>query len=265
MIKVLVRGLGRVGSEVAKAVSAHPELELVGGVDIKAQASDYPVFDYPVFTDTEIALDALNPDVMVDFTQHDAVMPAVRLAAERGVNLVIGTTGLSSDELAEINRLAQQNGIEAVVASNFSLGAVLMMCLARILAKFFDWAEITELHHENKQDSPSGTAITTARKMIEARGGKDFLHVESKKETLPGARGALLGGVSIHSVRLQGLMAHQEVTFGTLGQTLKIRHDQISREGFCPGVIIAIKRVMELQQEGSEGGLIPGIDELMGL
>lgn len=260
MIKVLVRGaLGRVGREVVKAVSVDPGLELVGGVDIRAQLDDAPVLG-----DIRMALDVLSPDVMVDFTQHDAVMPAVKLAAERGVNMVIGTTGISDDELAEIEQLAQQNGIEAVVAANFSIGAVVMMHLAKVAANFFDYADITELHHENKADSPSGTAVATAKAMIEAR-GKDFVYVETKKETLPGARGALLGGIPIHSVRLPGLMAHQEVTFGTAGQTLKIRHDQISREGFCPGVIMAIKEVIRLKQEGAEGGLIFGLDSLMDL
>jgi 4-hydroxy-tetrahydrodipicolinate reductase len=180
------------------------------------------------------------------------------MATKRKVNLVIGTTGLSPDNLAEIDQLAKANGVGAVVAPNFALGAVVMIHLARIAAKFFDYAEIIEMHHEQKLDAPSGTALSTARAIREAR-GKPFLYPKLHKESLSGTRGGELEGVALHSVRLPGLLAHQEVIFGAAGQTLSIRHDTISRQCFMPGVVLAIKKVSEYK------GLVYGLDKLLGL
>jgi 4-hydroxy-tetrahydrodipicolinate reductase len=170
--------------------------------------------------------------------------------------LVIGTTGLAADEIKEIEQLSLDHQVGAVVAPNFALGAVLMMHLSRLAAKYFDYAEIIELHHHLKADAPSGTALSTARMMAEAR-GKPFDVPEQKQAA--SSRGAQVEGVAIHSVRLPGLLAHQEVILGGPGQTLRIRHDTISRECFVPGVIIAIKKVI------GHKGLIYGLDALLGL
>jgi len=260
-IKVAVQGaLGRMGGEVASALCREPEMQLVGAVDIKAKEDYLPKPDgsgnVPLSSDLDSILKSCQPDVLVDFTIARATMPAVRIAAPRGVNLVIGTTGLAADEIKEIERLVLDYQVGAVVAPNFALGAVLMMHLARLAAKYLDYAEIIELHHHLKADAPSGTALATARMMAEAR-GRAFDIPKQKQAT--SSRGEVVGGVAIHSVRLPGLLAHQEVILGGSGQTLSIRHDTISRECFMPGVIMAIKKVV------GHKGLIYGLDVLLGL
>jgi 4-hydroxy-tetrahydrodipicolinate reductase len=178
------------------------------------------------------------------------------VAVDKGVNLVIGTTGLTPGDIKEIEQLCLDHQVGGVVAPNFALGAVLMTHLAKLAAKYFDYAEIIELHHHLKADAPSGTALSTARKMAEARGGP--FHVPEQRRVSQ-SRGEQVDGVSIHSVRLPGLLAHQEVILGGPGQTLSLRHDTISRECFMPGVIIAIKKVI------GHKGLIYGLDALLGL
>jgi 4-hydroxy-tetrahydrodipicolinate reductase len=184
-------------------------------------------------------------------------MPAVRIATSQGVNLVIGTTGLTADDLAEIDQLTKAHKVGAVVAPNFALGAILMIHLAKVIAKYLDYAEIIELHHHQKADAPSGTALATAKAMATAR-GKPF-HYPSAQKEISSCRGKLVENVSVHSVRLPGLMAHQEIIFGGAGQTLSIRHDTTSRECYMPGVILAIKEVVKHQ------GLVYGLDTLLGL
>ncbi len=260
-IRVVFHGaLGRVGGEVVSALCREPEMQLVGGVDIRATGDYLPFPDgsgaAPLSSDLEHILTSCQPDVVVDFTIAQATMPAVRIAAQKGVNLVVGTTGLTADEVDEIERLSLAHQVGAVVAPNFALGAVLMMHLAKLAAKYFDYAEIIELHHHLKADSPSGTALSTARVMAEAK-GKPFDVPEPRQAS--SSRGQLVEGVTIHSVRLPGLLAHQEVILGGPGQTLSIRHDTISRECYIPGVLLAIKRVMEHK------GLIYGLDTLLGL
>jgi 4-hydroxy-tetrahydrodipicolinate reductase len=260
-IRVVVHGaLGRVGREVVIALCQQTDLQLVGAVDLKANQHSLPLPDdsgeVPLSTRLDDVLAECQPEVMVDFTLAPAVMPTARLAAEKGVNLVIGTTGLKAEDIDELDRLSQANQIGIVVAPNFALGAVLMMHLAKIAAKYFDYAEIIELHHDRKADAPSGTALSTARAMVAAK-GKPF-DLAEQKEAYP-SRGEQIDGVTIHSVRLPGFLAHQEVVFGGAGQTLSIRHDTISRECFMPGVMMAIKEVARRQ------GLIYGLDALLGL
>ena len=261
-VKVVVYGAsGRVGQEVVKAVCHEPEMQMVGAVDLKVSEDYLTLPDgsgtVPFSANLDSILSSCQPDVVVDFTIAKATMPAMRTTAEHGVNMVIGTTGLTADDIGEIERLAVARKIGVVVAPNFALGAVLMMHLARIAAKFLDYAEIIELHHERKVDAPSGTAIFTARAMADAR-GKPFLQPSGQGEAQV-SRGQQVEGVAIHSVRLPGLMAHQEVILGGQGQTLSIRHDTISRECYMPGVILAIKEVVKRQ------GLIYGLDNLLGL
>lgn len=262
-IRVVVHGaLGRMGREVLSALCWDGELEAVGAVDLKAARDRLPLPDgsgeIPLSPDLEQILASSYPDVMVDFTIREATMPAVRLAAKRGVNLVIGTTGLSSADVEEIERLCREGDVGAVVAPNFSLGAVLMIHMAKVVARYFDYAEVVEMHHEGKADAPSGTALATARAMVQAR-GKPFNYPVLEKENLASTRGGQVEGVGVHSVRLPGLLAHQEVILGAPGQTLTIRHDSISRESFMPGVIMAIKQVVRVK------GLVYGLETLLGL
>ncbi len=261
-IRVVVHGaLGRVGREVLNALCREPETQVVGAVELQASEDYLPLPDgsgtVPFSSNLDHILASCQPDVLVDFTTAKATMPAVRIAAKQGVNLVIGTTGLTADEISEIDRLSSAHQIGIVIAPNFALGAVLMMHLARIAAKYLDYAEIIELHHHLKTDSPSGTALATARAMVQAR-GKPF-SLPPEQEPAPNSRGEKVEGVTIHSVRLPGLLAHQEVILGAPGQTLSIRHDTISRECFMPGVILAIKEVVKRQ------GLIHGLDALLNL
>ena len=260
-IRVVVHGaLGRMGQTLVGALCRQPDMQVVGAVDSKATE------DYLTLPDgsgkillspkLETILTECKPEVMVDFTTAEAVMPAVRLAAEGGVNLVIGTSGLSAENIKEIESLAKANNIGAVVAPNFALGAVLMMHLARIAGKYLDYAEIIEMHHEGKIDAPSGTALSTARAMAQAR-GKPFSTPQAGKKLA--SRGEQVEGIAIHSVRLPGLMAHQEVMLGGEGQTLRIRHDQISREAFMPGVMLAVREAVK------QKGLTYGLESLLGL
>jgi 4-hydroxy-tetrahydrodipicolinate reductase len=256
-IKVIVHGaLGKVGREVVRAVSIDPATKLVGAVDIKAAAKTLNIPDtaesVPLSGNFEEIIDTAKPDVMVDFTLAKAAMPAIRIAAKKKVSMVIGTTGFTPEDLVEIDKLAKENNIGAIVASNFALGAVVMMHLAKIAAKYFDYAEIIELHHNQKLDAPSGTSLTTAKGMAQAH-GKPF-------QIPPGpVRGQMVEGITLHSIRLPGMMAHQEVLFGTAGQTLSIRHDTINRECYTPGVMLAVKEVGKLK------GLTQGLDKLLGL
>jgi 4-hydroxy-tetrahydrodipicolinate reductase len=211
----------------------------------------------PFSSDLAAVIDSCQPDVIVDFSIAAASMPAVRTASKLGVNMVIGTTGFTADDLDEIRKLAEANEVGIVVAPNFALGAVLMMHLSKIAGKYFDHAEIIEQHHDRKLDAPSGTSQTTARDMVAAR-GKPFLPPAVVGEDSP-SRGKTIDGINIHAVRLPGFMAHQEVILGGEGQTLRIRHDQISREAFMPGVLLAVKEVVKRK------GFIYGLDKILGL
>jgi len=260
-IRVVVNGAsGRMGREVINALCREPEMQVVGAVELKVTENQLPLPDssgvVPFSSNLDDILTSCQPDVLVDFTTAPATMPAVRIATKRGVNLVIGTTGLTADEINEIERLSIACQVGAVVAPNFALGAVVMMHLAKVAAKYFDYAEIIELHHNRKADSPSGTALSTAKAMAEAK-GKPFYIPEQRKPS--NSRGQQVEGVALHSVRLPGLMAHQEIILGGPGQTLSIRHDTINRECYMPGVILAIKEVVKHK------GLIYGLDKLLGL
>jgi 4-hydroxy-tetrahydrodipicolinate reductase len=249
------------GQMLLGALSQDQGIQLVGAVDIKATAPELLLPGgrgaIPLETSVGAILNRAQPQVIVDFTVATATLPAVHAAAPHGIHFVIGTTGLSAPEIDEIGALARQHHIGAVVAANYALGAVLMMHMAKIAANYFDYAEIIELHHEKKIDAPSGTALTTARAMAQSR-GKPFTHPPEPAPSFP-SRGDNQTGITIHSVRLPGLVAHQEVIFGGLGETLTIRHDTINRECFMPGVILAVKEVTRRE------GLVYGLDALLGL
>jgi len=262
-IRVVINGaLGRMGQEITKAVVCEPGLRAVGAVEKEvtqkylplAEASELILFS----SDLDSLLKSCDADVVVDFTNAEVSMAAARIAIKRKVNMVIGTTGLSEENLAEIAKLCQTYKVGVVVAPNFSLGAALLIHLSKFAAKFFNHAEIIEMHHDKKADAPSGTAIATARAMLQTH-SKPFIYPEVKREVLRNTRGGQMHGIAIHSLRLPGFMAGQEVVFSGAGETISLRHNVISRECYMPGVILAIKEVKKRK------GLTYGLDALLKL
>jgi len=263
LVTVVVHGaMGKMGKTVISSLCQEPETRLVGAVDIKVTGDRLQLpdgsGDVPLSTDLDAILASQKPDVLVDFSVVKAAMPAIRLAAKRKVNMVIGTTGFSAADVEEIKQLVETNEISAIMASNFALGAVVMIHLARVAARYFDYAEIIEFHHNMKMDAPSGTALSTATSMAQAK-GKPFSRPPVEKAEVLKSRGEQTEGISIHSVRLPGLLAHQEVILGAAGQTLTIRHDTIDRDCFMLGVILAIKAVAK------RPGLTIGLAPILGL
>ena len=253
MIKVLVNGaLGRMGRTVCGAVKADIDLELVGAVDVIAGE----VEGLQVETDLDAALKKFSPEVMVDFTRPNVVFQNVMTALANKVSPVVGTTGLSDEAKEKIRARAEENQTPAFIAPNFALGAVLMMLTAQKIAKYMPDVEIIELHHDKKLDVPSGTAELTAKMISEVRPPHKQGHPD-EEERLAHVRGADFDGIKIHSVRLPGYVAHQEVIFGGLGQTLTIRHDSTGRDSFMPGVVLACKKVRGLK------GLTVGLDKIL--
>lgn len=252
--KVIVTGAyGKVGREIIRGILTAEDLELVGAVDLQGHGLDVGVMSglepqgVTITGDLEKVLSTTQPQVMVDFTQPEAVFANATLAINYNVSPVIGTTGLTQNQLDEIHVLCERKQLGAVIASNFALGAVLMMRFAREAAKYFRHVEIIELHHNQKLDAPSGTALSTVQAILEERGQFKQGHPQ-EFESVAGSRGGEIQGVRVHSVRLPGLIAHQEVLFGDLGQTLSIRHDSLSRESFIPGVLLAIRKVKKLNK-----------------
>jgi len=262
-IRVIINGaLGKMGQVIAKAVVCEPGLMPVGAVDKEVTQKYLPLAEAPelivLCSDLGSCLRRCDADVVVDFTNVDVSMAAARIAIKQKVNMVIGTTGLSEKNLAEIEQLCRTYKVGAVVAPNFSLGAALLIHLSKFAAKFFNQAEIIEMHHDKKADAPSGTAIATAKEMLETH-GKPFVYPEVTREILSNTRGGQMNGIAIHSLRLPGFMAGQEVIFSGAGETLSLRHDTVSRECYVPGVILAIKEVTKHK------GLTHGLDALLKL
>lgn len=257
MIKVLVNGaLGRMGGEVVKKVTAEADLTIAAVVDIKPGTITVDDQVHTVSTDLAAAIDESKPDVVVDFTRPDVVMSNLRKILSMGVRAVVGTTGFSDADLKEVDALAKANNTAVLIAPNFALGAVVMMKLACEAAKYFPQVEIIEKHHDKKLDAPSGTAIITAQKISEVRAKMHQGHPE-EKETMPGARGADYEGMRIHSVRLPGYVASQEVIFGGQGEVLRISTEPINRECYMPGVALGCRKILERQ------GLVYGLDKLL--
>lgn len=262
MIRVLVSGAGgKMGSEVVRAVTAADGMQVVAAVDPGVAGCLISAADgehVECQANLADAIAAARPDVMVDFTHPTVVEGNLRVALAAGVDCVVGTTGLSEETLAELAQLAPR-GTCLFFAPNFAVGAVLMMQFAEKAARFMPHVEVIEFHHDKKADAPSGTAIRTARLIAAAR--LEVPVTPGRETELPGiegARGALVEGVSVHSVRLPGLVAHQEVLFGGPGQTLTIRHDSIDRTSFMPGVVLAVRKV------GALSGIVIGLEKLMG-
>lgn len=254
MIKVAVAGYaGRMGSAVVDAVTAADDMQVVCGIDPYEKPADFETFT--AITD---AIDSVDFDVLVDFTQPNVVAANVETALKAGVNCVVGTTGLSNDKLEELAAMATNDAC-LFHAPNFTTGAVLMMQFAQAAAPYFPEAEVIEFHHAKKKDAPSGTAIRTAQMICDAREGRvsEAPGKETENAGCEGARGALVNGVPVHSVRSMGFVATQEVIFGSMGQTLTIKHDSWDRESYMPGVLLGIRSVKD------HSGLIVGLENLM--
>jgi 4-hydroxy-tetrahydrodipicolinate reductase len=235
---------GKVGATMVKAVEAAEDLSLSAEVDAGDPLS--------LLTDNET-------EVVIDFTHPDVVMENLQFLIDNGIHAVVGTTGFTDERLQQVRSwLAAKPGVAVLIAPNFAIGAVLSMHFARQAAPFFESVEVIELHHPHKADAPSGTAARTAELIAESRKGLPA-NPDATTSSLPGARGADVAGVPVHSVRLAGLVAHQEVLFGTAGETLTIRHDSIDRTSFVPGVLLAVRHV------GEHPGLTIGIESLLNL
>lgn len=242
MLKVIVNGAnGRMGQVTVKAIGNDPECELV--------ASTGPE------DDLSAVIKATGADIVVDFTVASVAFANANKIIEAGAHPVIGTSGLTADQIATLTSQCEAKNLGGIIAPNFSIGAVLMMRYAKDAAKYFSSVEIIELHHDGKEDSPSGTAMKTADMIAETRQAPSPL--KAGKETIPGARGANHHDIAIHAVRLPGLVAHQQVIFGGLGETLTLKHDSINREGFMPGVLLACKKVKSLRT------LIYGLEHIL--
>lgn len=235
---------GRMGAEVCRAVEGSSGLALVAALEVGDDRTP-----------------AQDAEVAVDFTHPDAVLDNLTWCLERGISVVVGTTGFDDERLDRVRELlAAHPGTGAVIAANFSVGAVLMMHFAEQAAAFYESVEIVELHHPDKADAPSGTARATAVRIAAARAAAEMpAPPDATTSALPGARGAQVDGVAVHSVRLRGLVAHQEVLFGAAGETLTLRHDSLDRASFMPGVIAAVRAVRD------RPGLTLGIEAVLGI
>ena len=265
MIRVVVAGAhGRMGREVLKTVWNADDMELVGAVDGQGAGVDVGSLieagkvGLVVEKDLKEALSRTRPDVAVDFTNPRVVYQNTVTCLEQGVRPVVGTTGMNPEQINEVIELSARFGLGGLIAPNFAIGALLMMKFAAEAVRHFPHVEIIELHHDQKVDAPSGTAIKTAEVILEQRGEEFRQGLPTEIEKLPGARGGeFTGGIRIHSVRLPGLVAHQEVIFGGLGQTLAIRHDSITRESFMPGVLLGIRKAIHLER------VVYGLDKIL--
>ncbi len=260
-IRVAVSGAGRMGQQVLAALCQAPDLEPVAVVAKSPRGDKWELpqgGSVPYSTEPLPLFQATRPHVVVDFSHAQFTPTVVEAALAVGARPVIGTSNLDPAWLERLKGECLRRRLGAIVAPNFAIGAVVMMYLARKAAPFFDVAEIVEMHHDAKVDAPSGTAIATAQAMAKAKGAP-FRRPPTERETIPGTRGGEVEGITIHSLRLPGMVAHQEVIFGALGQTLTIRHDSISRESFIPGVLLAVRRVMEI------GELVMGLEPILGL
>jgi 4-hydroxy-tetrahydrodipicolinate reductase len=273
VIRVGVIGAcGRVGRLVCRGIVDDPDLALVAAIDRSGTGDRIghhigrPEAGVSVSDDLATLVQA-DAEVAVDFTHPDVVMDNVRFSVSHAVDLVVGTSGVSEDDLREIARLLDAGGGESnvVIASNFALGAVLMQRFSEEAARLFSSVEVIELHHDGKADAPSGTSLATARRIARARAGADGGAAGQRgstpgsTESVAGVRGGDVESVRVHSVRLPGLVAHQEVIFGSEGETLTIRHDSTDRSSFVPGVLLAVKRVSTLP------GLTVGLEPLLDL
>ncbi|AOH38956.1 4-hydroxy-tetrahydrodipicolinate reductase [Dialister pneumosintes] len=262
MIKVLVNGAcGRMGSEVVRTLEVEKDLQLIAAVDPQHAGGNLGMLtrtnykDIPIYKNLNEALTICVPDVVIDFTTPSIIKESAKTVISKGIHMIIGTTGLTVEDREELSNMVDITGSHVLIAPNFSLGAVLLIKVSAEIAKYMPNTEIIELHHNHKYDAPSGTAKLTAEKIAEAR----ILTAEkdNTKESLIGARGGKYHDITIHSVRLPGYVAHQEVLFGGHGETLTIKHDSLDRKSFMPGVMLAVKNIFK------HPGLVYGLENYL--
>ena len=262
-ITVVVNGaLGKMGSTVLNALGHTPGMVPVGGVDVLAGDNTSIEMssgvELPLVSTLASLIETVDPDVVVDFTNAEGGASAMRTCIAYGVRCVSGSTGISPKDLNAIGDSAYKSGVGVISASNFAVGCIVLIHLSRIASRYFDFADVTESHHEMKADAPSGTALSIIQAMIEGKSG-EFNQSTVEQQLLPGTRGGSLGGVNVHSTRMPGRVARHEVVFGAQGQTLTLLHDSVNRDSFMPGVMLAVRRVMD------EASMIVGLDKVLGI
>ncbi|PUB10316.1 dihydrodipicolinate reductase [Paenisporosarcina sp. OV554] len=264
MIRVAIGGpRGKMGQEAVHTIMNNENMELVAVLDHKeigellSESPEFPAsYDVPVFLELESLITIIRPDVFLDLTTPHQVFGHTKLCLQNNVRPVIGTTGFTDEQLRHCTTLAKNNQLGCIVAPNFAIGAVLMMKFATMAAAYFPDVEIIEMHHDQKLDAPSGTAYKTAQMIAEVRPSHKQGH-PNEEETIAGARGASFDGIPIHSVRLPGLIAHQQVLFGGEGQLFTLRHDSFNRQSFMSGVTFSINQVMDLTE------LVYGLENIL--
>ncbi|MFQ6026401.1 MAG: 4-hydroxy-tetrahydrodipicolinate reductase [Dehalococcoidia bacterium] len=259
-IRVVINGAtGKMGTETVAAIGREADLELVGAACRRERGAILPLpggGEVPLSTNLEDLLQQTHPDVMVDFTNAATCMASVPVAAAHSTNLVLGVSGITDDNLKQLDALANDQNLGIILAPNFALGAVILKKLAEQAAPYFDYVDIVEAHHEAKIDSPSGFAIALAKGMGEE---KQFTRNYPEKENLPDTRGGEYNGISIHSIRMPGRSAHHEIIMGVAGQTISLRHDTLGRDCYMPGVVRCIREVVQ------RPGLVVGLENILGL
>ncbi|MCR1287525.1 4-hydroxy-tetrahydrodipicolinate reductase [Shouchella clausii] len=263
MTRIVIAGpRGNMGQEAVKLCLQEESFKLVAVVDSKNDGKqlkglqEFQQGDVPVYTDMARCFAEHEPDVLIDLTAPAFGRKHMEIAFEHGVRPVVGTTGFNDEDIRDLTQMAEAKELGAIIAPNFAIGAILMMKFAQTAARYMNDVEIIEQHHDRKLDAPSGTAVKTAQLIAEVRAPKKQGH-EQEREEMAGARGADFDGMKIHSVRLPGRVAHQEVLFGGVGQTLSIRHDSLNRESFMPGVKLAVEQVVKLST------LVYGLENLI--
>lgn len=261
--RILVNGAcGRMGSEVVKTIVNDTEDILVGACDFNNAGEDITKVvglersEIIIKDNFQQTIKETNPDIIIDFTTPRVVMENIKVGLQAGINMIVGTTGITEVDIKKIDQMSRENNTNILIVPNFAIGAVLMMRFAQEAARYLNDVEIIELHHDQKLDAPSGTAIKTAELINDSRISKENNDLE-EIEKISGARGGDCNGIKIHSVRLPGLVAHQEVIFGTEGQSLAIRHDSYNRKSFMPGVRLALKNIDKID------GLVYGLEKIM--
>lgn len=239
---------GKMGTSMAGELIKEDDVDLVAGFDstnIGTDLGEYLGTGKKGISITDSYKDILNqsPDLIIDFTIAEIAKKSINWAMDNGIDIIVGTTGLSSGDLAGIEKKAGECGTKVLIAPNFAIGAVIMMKISGMIAKYFDNSEIIEKHHDQKKDAPSGTSIATAKNISKSINFNSSRLKNGENETIGSSRGGFTDGVHIHSIRLPGFLAHQEVIFGTLGQTLSIKHDSINRSSFYPGIIFAVRNM----------------------
>ncbi len=263
MKKIVMSGIcGKMGSSISRELLKEEEIELIGGLDVINEGADIGEFltgkknGYMIYSSYD-KVKKLNPDIIVDFTNADAAKKNINWAIDNSIDIIVGTTGLKKEDLEIIEKKASNATSKTLIVPNFSIGAVIMIKISKMISKYFDGCEIIELHHDRKIDAPSGTSLFSAEEIGNCKKFSKSRLKKDEEEKVNGSRGGFVNGIHIHSIRLPGLLAHQNIIFGSKGQTLSLKHDSFDRASFYPGVVLAIKNMEKLP------GYTFGLDELV--